>query len=212
MYTRFVLGSGQSEPYSCTYMAKKQISCPCTRWKARMHLERYGNSFWFLDAFESFCAETAEPISSILLEVSMLETTRTMTGAHEMPCSLSSAARFFSRISLSLVSGSSAALGMTSSLGSALARVSRHSSQKKRQSSGVSSPLYSAHVQCSHAWHSSHCTQLSTYSGRSFSFFSTKRSIETVCVAPPGSRPLPAPACTSSASFLSGWGSLRVSA
>eukprot|EP00967_Tisochrysis_lutea_P098781 scaffold146166_cov32-Tisochrysis_lutea.AAC.1 len=33
-----------------------------------------------------------------------------------------------------------------------------------------------AHVQCCQLWHSSHCTQLSTYSGRSFSFFSWKFS------------------------------------
>ena len=71
----------------------------------------------------------------------------------------------------------SAADGTVSSAASALPRVSRQLSQKNKQSSGVSSPLYRPHVQCIHEWHSSHCTQLSTYSGRSFSFFSIKRSI-----------------------------------
>ena len=42
MYTRLALGSGQSEPYSCTYIEKKHTSCPSTCWNARMHLERYG--------------------------------------------------------------------------------------------------------------------------------------------------------------------------
>ena len=63
-------------------------------------------------------------------------------------------------------------VGMKSSFGSSLPRAWRQPSQKKSVSSGVSSPLYSAHVQWSHEWHSSHCTQLSTNSGRSFSFFS----------------------------------------
>ena len=91
-------------------------------------------------------------------------------------------------------------VGMKSSFGSSLPRAWRQPSQKKSVSSGVSSPLYSAHVQWSHEWHSSHCTQLSTNSGRSFSFFSMKRSN------------LPARPWVRSASSRSGWCDARMSA
>ena len=114
---------------------------------------------------------------SNLVTVSIFETTRTVTGAQVTPICCSSVRRASCRRDESTSVWRSAEGGTLRSSVRVLPRVIRQLSQKKRTSSGVSSPLYRPQVQCSHELHSSHCTQLSTNSGRSFSFFSRNESI-----------------------------------
>mmetsp|Transcript_24735 Transcript_24735/g.73415 ORF Transcript_24735/g.73415 Transcript_24735/m.73415 type:complete len:246 (-) Transcript_24735:349-1086(-) len=157
-----------------------------------MHFERYGNS---RPPTLPFCSATLAPFlaaecaaavpgsgggGAIFAKQSMLDTTRIVTGAALTPEAASSFLSPSCSFLESTVSARSSEGATHSSLGSVFPRVRRQLPQKKRQSSGVSSPLYMAHVQCSQLWHSSHCTQLSTYSGRSFSFFSRKLSILTL--------------------------------
>mmetsp|Transcript_13457 Transcript_13457/g.35050 ORF Transcript_13457/g.35050 Transcript_13457/m.35050 type:complete len:222 (+) Transcript_13457:1296-1961(+) len=195
MYTRLVLGGGHSEPYSCTYMAKKHTSCPFCCWKASTHLERYGNSAGYAvpSARVCACAAICSFTDSFTFSAfSTHETTRTITGDAVTPAAVSSVATYSSSTLDSAVCGKASAPGTTSSSGRERRRFLRQASQYHSVSSGVSSPLKRAHTQWCQPWHSSHCTQLSTNSGRSFSLRSMKKDRSTgrptrSCIAPAGS-------------------------